>query len=86
MPDRAVDDLIAENERLQERVRELEWDVSTLKTERDAAIGAATMRLREAITTARDLVAQAYSDDEDNDSPGNMAFAVLNHALEARDV
>lgn len=38
-------------------------------------------RLREALEQARDLVAEAYSDDEDNDSPGNMAFAVLNHAL-----
>lgn len=38
-------------------------------------------KLRESVSEARDLVAQAYSDDEDNDSPGNMAFAILNHAL-----
>lgn len=38
--------------------------------------------LRRALEQARDLVAEAYSDQEDNDSPGNMAFAVLNHALE----
>ena len=57
MPDRAVDDLIAENERLQERVRELEWDVSTLKTERDAAIGAATLPLAQALRLIRDTTA-----------------------------
>lgn len=36
-----------------------------------------------ALEQARDLLAEAYRDDEPDDSPGNMAFAVLNAALDA---
>lgn len=38
--------------------------------------------LRSAVFAARNLLAEAYSDEEDNDSPGNMAFAVLNDVWE----
>jgi hypothetical protein len=36
-----------------------------------------------ALEQARDLLAQAYRAEEPDDSPGNMAFAVLNAALAA---
>lgn len=38
-------------------------------------------RLRGSIAQARDLLAEAYDPAEHDDSPGNMAFAVLNAAL-----
>jgi hypothetical protein len=42
-----------------ERLREAEWDVSTLRTERDAAILSATMDLRALVRRAQGLVGYA---------------------------
>lgn len=48
-------------------------EVDRLSAERD--------RYREALEQARDLLAEAYDEAEHDDSPGNMAFAVLSAAL-----
>jgi hypothetical protein len=50
---------------IDQRIADLEREVATL---------------RNAIGVALDLIAQAYDDDEPNDSYGNQAFAVLVHA------
>jgi hypothetical protein len=67
---------------------ELTMQIDGLKSEMDARdervldLEAEVTRLHEAVGQARDLVAKAYDESEHDDSPGNMAFAVLNAALE----
>jgi hypothetical protein len=71
-----------------DRLAELDRGLAERDKRIVAALRAEVERLRqqhagavEALEQARDLVAEAYSDDEHDDSPGNMAYAVLNAAL-----
>ena len=68
-------------ETLDEEVQRIGNAAEKFMRERDED-RAEVARLRALMEQARDLVARAYSEDEDDDSPGNMAFAVLNAALE----
>jgi regulator of replication initiation timing len=65
--------------RLQNRVLELAREVDELRAGQRTAL-AENARLLKALETARDVLT-VPCDDEDNDSPGNMAWAILNHAL-----
>lgn len=67
----------------------VEWAVAAVREGREASEQDAQAaedeadRLREAVAEALELNLQMWSEDEDNDSPGNMQHAILVAALEA---